>query len=152
MGETVMALTILSEVFFNNGPIPSRYTCQGQDSSPPLSWSAPVKEAKSFALIVDDPDAPHGTFDHWIVWNLPANSQGLSEGAVVLHQGKNSYGIQQYRGPCPPPGKPHRYFFKLFALDAMLDLPEKSTKNQLEIAMKGHILAKTELVGIYGRR
>jgi Raf kinase inhibitor-like YbhB/YbcL family protein len=144
-------MQIESPAFKDEQTIPQRYTCEGENVSPPLLFKDLPKGVKTLALIVDDPDAPHGTFDHWIVWNLPANSQGLSEGAVVLHQGKNSYGIQQYRGPCPPPGKPHRYFFKLYALDLELNLKEGIDKKDLEKAMEGHILAKTEMIGMYKR-
>lgn len=144
-------MQIESPVFKHEQTIPQRYTCEGENVSPPLVFKNLPKGVKTLALIVDDPDAPHGTFDHWIVWNLPANSSGLGEGAVVLHQGNNSYGIPQYRGPCPPPGKPHRYFFKLYALDVELNLKEGIDKKDLEKAIEGHILAKTEMIGMYKR-
>jgi len=159
MGATVMALTLLSEVFLNNGLIPPKYTCQGQDVSPPLSWSAPVKEAKSLVLIVDDPDAPDPaapkmTYVHWVLYNLPVASKGLPENVAEQNlpkgtlQGKNDWGRTGYGGPCPPIGR-HRYFFKLYALDILLPDLQQPTKAQLEQAMKGHIVEQTELVGTY---
>ena len=141
-------MQIESPAFVHNKPIPIRYTCQGEDVSPPLEFKNIPNGTKSLALIVDDPDAPNGTFDHWIVWNLPAQG-GLLEDAKVAKQGKNHFGDSRYGGPCPPPGKPHRYFFKLYALDTTLDLPNGISKKQLEAAMEGHILAKAELIGTY---
>ncbi len=144
-------MKIESSVFTNGKPIPPKHTCQGKDVSPPLTFSNIPKEARSLALIMDDPDAPHGTFDHWIAWNIPANTTALSEGVTLAHQGTNHFQEARYRGPCPPPGKPHRYFFKLYALDTTLNLPNGSTKEAVEAAMEGHILAKAELVGLFQR-
>ena len=102
-------------------------------------------------LIVDDPDAPVGTFDHWIVWNIPPNSLDMPEGAKPPHQGTNGFGIKKYRGPCPPKGKAHRYFFKLYALNIVLDIPEGSDKASVEKAMKGHVLENAQFIGLYER-
>lgn len=144
-------LKIESSAFKNKEKIPAKYSCEGEDLSPPLLFSNIPTKAKSLALIVDDPDAPTGTFDHWIVWNLPPATTELAEGASVPSEGVNGFGATRYRGPCPPRGKPHRYFFKLYALDTTLDLAAGSTKAALENAMKGHILSEAELVGLYQR-
>lgn len=140
-----------SPAFEQYHTIPKRYTCDGEDLSPPLAFQDMPKNVRSFALIVEDPDAPKGTFDHWIAWNIAAETTVLAEGIKAPQEGLNSYGSHGYRGPCPPPGKPHRYFFKVFALDTVLELPETSGKSALLKAMQGHILAETELVGTYGR-
>jgi Raf kinase inhibitor-like YbhB/YbcL family protein len=137
--------------------IPRQYTCDGNDISPPLQWDEPPPGTQSFALIADDPDAPSGTFVHWVLFNLPPQARALPEGirpeprlADGARHGKNSWGNKGYGGPCPPGGT-HRYFFKLYALDTMLDLPAGASKEQLLRAMQGHILAETELMGQYGR-
>ena len=147
---------LIQSVFENQQPIPAKYTCDGEDVSPALQFMNVPEKAKSLAIIVDDPDAPRGTFDHWIIWNLPPDLKKLSEGGKEMKQfsshpkqGINGFQQTRYRGPCPPPGKPHRYFFKLFALDTLLDLTEGATKQELENAMKGHILEKAELIGTY---
>jgi Raf kinase inhibitor-like YbhB/YbcL family protein len=145
-------MKIESSAFQNQQPIPRKYTCEGTDVSPPLTFSGIPAGTQSLALIVDDPDAPMGTFDHWIVWDIPANSTALAEGARVPKQGTNHFREKRYRGPCPPPGKPHRYFFKLYALDTMLDLEEGASKEELEASIKGHILGKAELIGTYQRK
>jgi Raf kinase inhibitor-like YbhB/YbcL family protein len=144
-------MKIATTAFEHEKPIPPKFTCQGVDVSPPLSFSNTPAGTKSFALIVDDPDAPRGTWVHWVAWNIPGDSKGLAEGGRVPNQGKNDFQENRYRGPCPPPGKPHRYFFKLYALDTTLSLPEDSSKGQLESAMEGHILAKAELIGTFKR-
>lgn len=144
-------MQIESTQFKPKEAIPSRYTCEGEDLSPPLNFKNVPSKAKTLALIVDDPDAPMGTFDHWIVWNIPADKKGLAEGESLGVEGANHFGELHYRGPCPPRGLPHRYFFKLYALDAELDLQEGSTKETLEKAMQGHILEKSELIGTYKR-
>ncbi len=144
-------MKIYSSAFEHGQPIPSKYACEGENVSPPLAFEDVPGETKSLALVVDDPDAPVGVFDHWIAWNLNPDTRELPEDARVETQGKNHYGELQYRGPCPPPGSPHRYFFKAYALDTLLDLPQGSSKGQLEEAMEGHILAKGELVGTYKR-
>jgi hypothetical protein len=144
-------MKIHSSAFEHNQPIPRKYACDGEDVSPPLTFADVPEGTKSLALVVDDPDAPMGVFDHWIAWNLPPDTKELSEGARVEKQGKNDFGELQYRGPCPPSGSAHRYRFKAYALDTILDLPEGASKKQLEKAMEGHILAKGELVGTYKR-
>lgn len=149
----------IESVFKPNQPIPTQYTCDGPNLSPPLKFAQVPAKAKSLVLIVDDPDAPRGTFDHWIVWNLPPDLKELTEGAKELThlspspvQGINGYSKTYYHGPCPPAGKPHHYHFKLYALDVLLSLPEGSSKQEVEKAMQGHLLEQTELVGTYQRR
>lgn len=144
-------LKIESPAFKNKEKIPAKYTCEGEDHSPPLLIGNIPAKAKSIAIIIDDPDAPMGTFDHWVAWNLPSATTELAEGASAPSEGVNGFGATRYRGPCPPRGKPHRYFFKVYALDTMLDLAAGSTKAALENAMKGHILSQGELIGLYQR-
>lgn len=157
-GEPPMALTISSSAFSNGGSIPKKFTCDGPDVSPSLTWSEPPAGTKSFAVLADDPDAPVGNWNHWTMWNLPDTSRSLPEAigkdarlADGTEQGKNDFGKTGYNGPCPPPGKPHRYYFKLVALDVRLDLKAGSRKKELEGAMKSHILAQAEWMGTYGR-
>jgi Raf kinase inhibitor-like YbhB/YbcL family protein len=146
-------MKITSTAFTFNQEIPEKYTCQGEDLSPPLKFEDIPKGAKSLALIVDDPDAPSGTFDHWIVWNIPPEKNLFEEGISSLpHQGRNHFGEMNYKGPCPPKGNAHRYFFKLYALDVMLNLPKGVSKQELEEAMEGHLLGKAELIGLYQRK
>ena len=152
-----MAMTLASPAFVHEGPIPSRYACDGADLSPPLAFAGVPAEAASLVLICDDPDASAGVWDHFVLYNLSPATPGLPEG---LHQapaypdgslsGSNSWGRYGYGGPCPPSGV-HRYFFTLYALDAMLDLPPGATKAELLRAAKGHILASATLMGRYGR-
>lgn len=149
---------LIESVFESQQPIPVKYTCDGENLSPPLTFSQIPPQTASLALVVDDPDAPRGTFDHWIVWNLPPDIKELKEGGKELNhlpslpiQGMNGFGETFYQGPCPPAGKPHHYHFKLYALDKQISLPEGSSKQQLEKAMQGHILAQTEIVGTYQR-
>jgi Raf kinase inhibitor-like YbhB/YbcL family protein len=146
-----------STAFTANGMIPSQYTCDGQDISPPLSWDAPPSETQSLALIVDDPDAPGQIFVHWVLYDLPPEIHQLPKAAADQEtlpgggkQGKNDFGKLGYGGPCPPTGI-HRYFFRLYALDRELGLKPGATKAQLEAAMSGHILAAAELIGRYAR-
>jgi Raf kinase inhibitor-like YbhB/YbcL family protein len=156
--DIMQTILISAEDFQAGGNIPDEYTCEGNDISPALSWKGVPAEAKSIALIMDDPDAPGRTFVHWVLFNIPANalklpkgiqrSETLSDGSV---QGITDFGRVGYGGPCPPPGKPHRYYFKLYALDTKLSLSPGASKKQVEDAMKGHTLAKGELVGKYGR-
>ena len=129
--------------------IQSKYTCEGEDVSPRIEISGVPEGTKSLAVIVDDPDAPVGVFVHWVVWNLRVGNieEGTSDGTV----GTNDFGRLGYNGPCPPPGKPHRYFFKVYALDTMLELEEGATKQELLNAMEGHILDKAEYIGLYKR-
>jgi Raf kinase inhibitor-like YbhB/YbcL family protein len=142
-------LTVSSPAFENNKLIPSKYTCDGDNVNPPLTIEGVPDGTKSLVLIVDDPDAPMGTWDHWIVWNiLPTNK--IEENTVPGTEGINDYRKHSYGGPCPPSGT-HRYFFKVYALDAKLDLSSNSRKKDVEKAMQGHILAKGELVGLYRR-
>jgi Raf kinase inhibitor-like YbhB/YbcL family protein len=157
-GENNVALTISSKSFTNGGDIAKKFTCDGEDVSPELSWNGAPAGTKSFALLSDDPDAPVGNWNHWTLWNAPPESRGLPEGTKKVaqlpdgtQQGLNDFPKVGYNGPCPPPGKPHRYYFKLFALDAKLTLKQNSGKRDLETAMKGHILAQAEWMGRYGR-
>jgi len=157
-GATTVGFTIKSSAFDEGATIPKRYTCDGADVSPPLSWSGTPAGTKSYALICDDPDAPMGTWVHWVLWGLPPDTMALLEGvpaqavmASGVRQGLNSGARVGYNGPCPPPGNPHRYFFKLYALDATLTLPANANKAALETAMKGHILAQAQVMGKYGR-
>jgi hypothetical protein len=158
--ESVMTLEIRSSAFAEGGEIPARYTCQGQNSSPPLSWSGIPAVAKSLILIVDDPDAPDPrapkmTWVHWVLFNLPVDGSGLAEAVRELppgtRQGLNDWGRTGYGGPCPPIGR-HRYFHKLYALDILLDDLNQPTKADLERAMAGHILAQARLMGTYQKR
>lgn len=156
--EPPMSLTISSTSFSNGGDIAKKYTCDAADVSPQLAWTDPPAGTKTFALLVDDPDAPVGNWNHWTMWNLPASLRGLPEGVAKdahladgSEQGKNDFGKTGYNGPCPPAGKPHRYYFKLFALDAKLEVNPGGKKKELEAAMKGHILAQAEWMGKYGR-
>jgi len=149
-----MALTLKSDAFDQGATIPNKFSCDGDDISPQLSWDGVPSQTKSFALIMDDPDAPVGTWDHWILFNLPADTNSLEENISTLPPGtmvgKNSWGKNTWGGPCPP-DKEHRYFFKLYALDTKLDLKEGATKKQVEQAMQNHILEKTELMARYNR-
>lgn len=152
---TTMQLT--SSAFQSGGQIPREHTCDGADASPPLSWNGAPDNTKSYALTCDDPDAPRGTWVHWVIFNLPPQTRELPSGVSSDRapggalQGRNDFKNQGYGGPCPPPGKPHRYFFKLYALDTKLNLRAGATKNDVESAMKGHILAEAQLMGTYGR-
>ncbi len=142
-------MQIISPAFEHYQEIPKRYTCKGENISFPLVFKESPAETISFAIIIDDPDAPRGIFTHWVAWNIPATQPKLEEGEKPPNEGKNSYNVNGYKGPCPPPGKPHRYFVRVFALDSMLDLQDGSTKEDLEEAMIGHIMADAELVGVF---
>ena len=153
-----MSLTISSPSFTNGGDIAKKFTCDDADRSPQLTWTDPPAGTKTYALLVDDPDAPVGSWNHWAAWNIPASSSGLPEG--VSKEAHQSDGSQQgindfhkigYNGPCPPAGKAHRYYFKLYALDTKLNLKLEAGKPELEAAMKGHILAQAEWMGKYSR-
>jgi Raf kinase inhibitor-like YbhB/YbcL family protein len=151
-------ISISSEAFKENGTIPDEYTCEGENISPPLSWQGLPAGTRSIALITDDPDAPGRTFVHWVIYNIPGSTQKLAKGiprkeklADGSLQGMTDFGKAGYGGPCPPPGKPHRYFFKIYAIDKILDLPSNASKGEVEAAMKGHIIAKGELIGKYAR-
>jgi Raf kinase inhibitor-like YbhB/YbcL family protein len=152
-----VAFEITSAAFAPQASIPRLYTCDGEDISPPLSWSDPPEGTQSLALICDDPDAPVGTWVHWVLFNIPADKRFLPESVPAQDQlsdgslhGRNSWRRRDYGGPCPPGGT-HRYFFKLYALDTTLGLEAGATKQQVLSAMEGHILAQTELVGTYNR-
>ena len=147
-----------SSAFSAEGLIPKQHTCDGQDLSPPLSWSETPPSAQSLVLICDDPDAPIGTWDHWILFNIPSTVRSLPEGipaeAEVVgigRHGLNSWKRLGYGGPCPPQGSTHRYYFRLYALDTMLDLEAGASKKEVERAMEGHVLAFGQLMGRYGR-
>jgi hypothetical protein len=157
-GATHVSLTLTSQAFSAGGEVPKRNSCDGEDLSPQLSWSHAPAGAKSLALIVDDPDAPVGTFTHWVLYNLaPATSElpeGVSKGEQAPgggSQGRNDFGRIGYGGPCPPPGKPHRYYFRLFALDTVLGLKPGASRAQVEKAMQGHVLEQGEIVARYRR-
>ena len=145
-------IKITSPAFQDNGSIPRQYTCDGKDINPPLVFVNVPKEAKSLALIVDDPDAPVGTWVHWVLWNIDPNLIEIRENSVPAGatQGKNDFRKNIYGGPCPPSGT-HRYFFKVYALDTILNIKPYSTKADLENAMMGHILSDGKLVGKYKR-
>lgn len=156
-----MTLSIQSKSFGHDEMIPADYTCDGLNISPPLAWSGIPPAAKSLALIVDDPDAPDPaapkmTWVHWVLYNIPVAAQGLAENIAAAslpagtREGLNDWGRQGYGGPCPPIGR-HRYYFKLYALDTVLGDLQSPTKEQVEQALKGHILAKAQLVGLYQR-
>ena len=153
-----MLFALKTTAFPKGSEIPKKYTCDGADVSPSLNWQDAPAGTESFALIVDDPDAPVGTWTHWIMWNIPAKATALPEGipkTEVLpdgtRQGRNDFKRIGYGGPCPPPGKPHRYFFKLYALNAKPDVKTEASRDELERALKGHILSQAELMGKYGR-
>jgi hypothetical protein len=154
-----MKIHITSPAFEEGQGIPVVYTCEGDDSSPPLRWSAVPPTAKSIAVICDDPDAPLGTWVHWVLYNLPATATKLeakvpSDDALPggARQGINDFHRVGYGGPCPPPGKPHRYFFKIYALDAVLAPMQRATREQLLAAMQGHVVAEGALMGTYKRQ
>lgn len=145
-------MKITSSAFQEGGNIPSKFTCDGGDRSPPLQIAEIPSSAKSLALIVDDPDAPSGLFTHWIVWNISPQTNGIAEGTAPKGvQGTSDFGKSGYGGPCPPSGT-HRYYFKVFALDRELNLPSDSKRNQLDAAIKGHVVAQGELMGRYSRK
>jgi hypothetical protein len=153
-----MSIELTSTAFQNGTTIPKQYTGDGADQSPPLHWSEPRSGTKSIAVICDDPDAPRGTWVHWVLFNLPAQTRELEPAVPTTKalgngakQGTNDFGNIGYGGPAPPKGKPHRYFFKLYALDVSLELPPDATKAQVVDAMKGHILAEGQLMGTYQR-
>jgi len=154
----IASLVITSAAFAQEGTIPTKHTCDGPDLSPALAWSQPPGGTKSLALICDDPDAPAGTWVHWVLYDLPPEMRDLPEGMPKdrelpsgARQGMTDFKHVGYGGPCPPKGPAHRYYFKLYALDARLALPAGATKSQVEKAMQGHILARGELMGKYGR-
>ena len=149
-------MKITSSAFNHNSKIPQKYTCDGENINPPLSFSDVPEATKSLVLIMEDPDVSHylrpdGMFDHWVVYNMPAETHEIKEGTQPPGiQGQNSRNEAKYTGPCPP-DRQHRYFFKLYALDFTLDLPQNATKQMVEAKMQGHILGKSELIGLYRR-
>jgi hypothetical protein len=156
-------MKIVSSAFQNNAKIPSIYTCDGKNVNPPLGFIDVPNNTKNLALIVDDPDAPSKIWVHWVIYNIDPKAQKVEENSVPQGgvKGMTDFGRSGYGGPCPPPASPeqlqrgesgtHRYFFKLYALDATLDLPKNATKQMVEEKMQGHIIDKTELIGLYGR-
>lgn len=153
-----MPFSLQSNAFKDGGDIPRQYTCEGADISPALVWTEPPAKTQTFALIADDPDAPAGTWVHWVAWNIPSAARQLPENVPKSanipdggSQGSNDFRKTGYGGPCPPPGKAHRYFFKLYALDAKFNLKPGAGKKEVEQAMKGHVLAEAQLMGKYQR-
>jgi len=158
IGAGGATMELKRQAFAAGEMIPAKYTCDGQDISPPLGWSDPPAGTIEFALISDDPDAPVGTWVHWVMWNIPAGASALDENLPKTaslsngtKQGTTDFRRIGYGGPCPPSGT-HRYYFKLYALDTALNLPASTTKKDLEKAMQGHILGQAELMGTYRRR
>jgi Raf kinase inhibitor-like YbhB/YbcL family protein len=158
-GGTKMAFELTCSAFKNGDSIPAKYTGDSADISPPLKWTAPPPATKSFALICDDPDAPMGTWVHWVVYNIPPTmlefAEAMPKDATLpsgIRQGRTDFGSTGYGGPAPPKGKPHRYYFKLYALDNTIDLKPGATKAELEKAIKGKILAEATLMGKYQRK
>ena len=154
-----MRFEVTSGAFPAEGDIPARYTCDGQNASPALSWGEPPNGTKSIALLMEDPDAPGRTFVHWVMHAISASRRELPEGLPaddrlpgIGVQGRNDFGKLGYGGPCPPPGAPHRYFFRLYALDEEPSLSAGRTRDELLRAIEGHILGKAELMGRYARR
>jgi Raf kinase inhibitor-like YbhB/YbcL family protein len=157
--EATMSLELTSDAFMNGQSIPAKYSCTGKNISPALTWNEPPAGTQSFALIVDDPDAPMGTWVHWVLFNIPANTRNLTEDLPItgknvdpnaIYVGKNSSNNTRYDGPCPPSGT-HRYYFKLYALDRTINLLPGATKEQLLKEMEGHILAQGELMGTFSK-
>jgi Raf kinase inhibitor-like YbhB/YbcL family protein len=157
-GGHAMAFSLSSKSFPSGEDIPKKFTCEGADVSPELSWTDPPANTKAFALIADDPDAPAGTWTHWVLYDLPADVKDLPESTSKsaelpsgARQGKNDFGKVGYNGPCPPPGKSHRYFFKLYALDSKLNLKPGATRQEVERGIASHTLGKAEWMGRYKR-
>jgi len=153
-----MTMTLTSSAFGEGGTIPKRYTGEGADISPPLAWKGVPEGTTAFVLICDDPDAPAGTWVHWVLYDIPAGVTSLEEGVartdVVLdaaRQGRTDFGNNCYGGPMPPPGKPHRYFFRLYAVDQPTGLPPGKGKAEVLAAIEGHVLAEDQLMGTYQR-
>jgi len=158
IGGTAMGFELKSSAFAPSGMIPRKHTCDGSDLSPALEWTGVPDGTRTLALICDDPDAPMGTWVHWVLYNLPGDESGLPEGISPTEtieqgalQGINDFGRIGYGGPCPPPGKPHRYSFRLYALDEKVSLAPGASKRDLMRALENHILGQAELMGKYGR-
>jgi Raf kinase inhibitor-like YbhB/YbcL family protein len=152
-------ISMASTAFENGDPIPYLYTCEGDDISPPLQWSGAPVSTRTYAMVCEDPDAPRGTWIHWVLYNISGDAVELTKAVPTLPElpsgarhGRNTAGDMAYAGPCPPPGKPHRYFFRLYALDISLNLPPGATKAELEQAMDQHIVAQGTLMGTYEHR
>lgn len=151
--STANSMELSSSAFKNEGYIPQKYTCNGDDVSPPIEWSGAPSKTKSFALIMDDPDAPMGTVDHWVVFNIPSTTNSFEEGIAAYPEGTelgSNFSKKNYGGPCPP-DKEHRYFFKLYALDALLSLKAGASKASVLEAIKGHVLEEAQLMGKYNQ-
>jgi Raf kinase inhibitor-like YbhB/YbcL family protein len=153
-----MDLKLTSSAFDDNQSIPRKYTCDAENLSPSLAWSGAPEATRQFVLIVEDPDAPRGSWVHWVIYEIPGDVTALPEGLAkvpyiesVGKQGENDFGKIGYDGPCPPPGRAHRYIFKLYALDNELDLPDGASKDEIERAIQGHILSLGQLIGLYSR-
>ena len=144
-------MELTSAAFADGEPIPERHTCDTDDVSPPLAWTAPPDRTVSLALCVDDSDAGRYPFTHWLAWGLPARAGALGEGESAPREGRNDFGAPGYRGPCPPPGKPHRYVFRLYALDAEPELGPADRRLSFDAALEVHVLVTAELVGVYER-
>jgi Raf kinase inhibitor-like YbhB/YbcL family protein len=151
-----MSLNVTTSAFASGGAIPAQYTCKGKDVSPALEWSGAPAHTASFAIILDDPDAPAGIWVHWVMWNVPEAAHSLPQGIPKReqlpdgsHQGRNSFGKIGYNGPCPPAGQTHRYFFRVYALDTKLNLNAGADRAALDEAMRGHVLAQSEYVGTF---
>jgi Raf kinase inhibitor-like YbhB/YbcL family protein len=157
--EALMGITMTSTAFMPDKPIPVKYTGQGENISPDLSWRDTPDGIASFALVCDDPDAPAGTWVHWTIWNMPATSTGLAQGVSTNAslpdgsvQGVTSRDTSGYHGPMPPHGNAHRYYFRIYALDTVLSLPASANRTQLDAAMRGHVLSQGQLMGTYQRQ
>lgn len=154
-----MAIELTSTAFDSGETIPTQYTCDGENVSPPLSWQDVPEESESLVLICDDPDAPQGAFAHWVLYDLPARLRRLPEGVAAQDRpevggkhGRNDFGRNHYEGPCPPQGDPaHHYYFRLYALDTTLDLPPGAARAQVIDMMQGHVLEQTEMIGLFAR-
>jgi len=151
--EQLLSMKITSTAFEDNQSIPPQYTCDGDNGNPPLAFEGVSDEVETLVLIVDDPDAPEGTWIHWTLWNIPADAAGINAGSIPesAEEGETSYGKSGYDGPCPPTGE-HKYVFKLYGLDIALTISPQSTKEDLEEAMTGHVIEKAELVGLYRKQ
>jgi Raf kinase inhibitor-like YbhB/YbcL family protein len=157
-GGVMSALKVSTPAFAPGGEIPAQYTCKGTDQSPPFAWSGAPAKTAAFALIMDDPDAPSGTWVHWVVWNVPSSLNSMPQGVPRTErldngaiQGRNSFHKIGYNGPCPPAGATHHYVIRLFALDGNLDLAPGANRSQLDAAMNGHVLAQAEYMGTFHR-
>ena len=158
LASRALAFELTSRAFSPGATIPVQHTCDGPDVSPPLAWTSPPTGAKGFALVCEDPDAPRGLWVHWVLWSIPATATSLPEGVTPdetlpdgSRHGRNDFGKLGHNGPCPPPGAPHRYVFRLYALDAVPALDPGATRAQLLDAIRGHVLGEAELTGRYGR-